>query len=197
VAVHGLLEARLAGPAPLAAGGVPAGPQDVREVLAEEAPGLGMLDDHDAASLVALAARLEDTDVVRAALATPPARRHVERPFLFDVGAGRPLVQGFVDLWLDGEDGRTTIVDWKTNRLAGRAPTAIVDAHYALQRDVYALAALLAGATHVDVVFVFAEAPDAPAVYPIPTARREELQERVAAEIDRAGRAGARTTGED
>ncbi|WP_026912821.1 UvrD-helicase domain-containing protein [Patulibacter minatonensis] len=192
VAVHGLLEARLQGASPPAGSGVPATAEDVRAVLAEEAPGLGVLDPHDAEALVVLAGRLEATDVARRAVATPEERRHVERPFLFDVGAGRPLVQGFVDLWLDEGDGRTTIVDWKTNRLAGRAPTAVVDGHYALQRDVYALAALLAGATHVDVVFVFAEAPDRPAVYAIPAARTDALQERVASEIDRAGREGAR-----
>jgi hypothetical protein len=125
--------------------------------------------------------------VARRALAVPAARRHVERPFLFDVGAGRPLVQGVVDLWFEDEDGATTIVDWKTNRLTGRAPAAVVERHYALQRDVYALAALLAGAPRVEVVFLFAEAPE-DAVARTWTARdADELRDRVAAEIDRAG----------
>jgi hypothetical protein len=161
-------------------------------VLAEEFPGLVALDAHDADALVAMAAGLEATSIARRALTLPPERRHVERPFLFDVGAGRPLVQGIVDLWLTGEDGATTIVDWKTNRLTGRTPRAVVDGHYALQRDVYALAVLLAGAPTVDVVFVFAEAPDDPAIYTLGADRIDDLRDRVAGEIDRAGRAGAR-----
>ncbi|MDO9408136.1 UvrD-helicase domain-containing protein, partial [Patulibacter sp.] len=192
VAVHGLLEARLRGPAPAAATGTAATGDDVRAVLAEEAPGLGALDAHDADALRAMASRLEATAVAVRALALPPGRRHVERPFLFDVGAGRPLVQGVVDLWLDAGDGRTTIADWKTNRLGGRAPRAIVERHYGLQRDVYALAALLAGAERVDVVFVFAEAPEDPIVEWFTAADADVLRDRVAAEIDRAGRVGAR-----
>ena len=188
VAVHGLLEARLAGPAPLAARGVPATTDEVHAVLAEESPGLLTLDPHDADELAALAGRLEVTDLARAALALPPERRHVERPFLFEIGAGRPVVQGVVDLWLERGGGRTTIVDWKTNRLAGRAPRAIVEAHYALQRDVYALAALLAGADQVEVAFVFAEAPADPALFVLTARDADALRDRVAAEVDRAGR---------
>jgi ATP-dependent exoDNAse (exonuclease V) beta subunit len=201
VAVHGLLEARLSGPARLGDGPDAAGatglggpgpreatPDDARRILAEEAPGLGPVDEADARALVAIAARLEATDVARRALALPPARRHVERPFLFDPGAGRPLLQGVVDLWLDEDDGRVTIADWKTNRLQGRSPQAVVDGHYALQRDVYALAALLAGARSVEVQFVFAEAPDEPASAVLTGDDLPALRERVGAEIDRAAR---------
>ncbi|WP_022927633.1 UvrD-helicase domain-containing protein [Patulibacter americanus] len=193
VAVHGLLEARLSGPArpgPAAAGPGARGatPDDARRILAEEAPGLGPVDEADARALVAIAARLEATDVARRALALPPARRHVERPFLFDPGAGRPLLQGVVDLWLDEDDGRVTIADWKTNRLQGRSPQAVVDGHYALQRDVYALAALLSGARGVEVQFVFAEAPDEPASAVLTADDLPALRERVGAEIDRAAR---------
>nr|WP_246851763.1 UvrD-helicase domain-containing protein [Patulibacter sp. SYSU D01012] len=184
VVVHGLLEARLCAPgaAPLP----PATAADVRAVLAEEAPELGAVDDHDAAALIALAARLEATPLARRARTTDPARRHVERPFLFDPGAGRPLVQGVVDLWLEAADGAVAIADWKTNRLAGRSPRGVVEHDYALQRDVYALAALLAGAPTVEVTFVFAEAPDDPVSRVFGAADRDALRARVGAEIDRA-----------
>jgi ATP-dependent exoDNAse (exonuclease V) beta subunit len=197
VAVHGLLETRLSGPArpagpagPAGAGGAAPGatPDDARRILAEEAPGFGPVDEEDARALVAIAARLEATAVARRALALPPQRRHVERPFLFDPGADRPLLQGVVDLWLDEEDGAVTIADWKTNRLQGRSPQAVVDGHYGLQRDVYALAALLSGAPRVEVQFVFAEAPDDPASAVLTAGDLPALRERVGAEIDRAAR---------
>lgn len=84
-----------------------------------------------------------------------------ELPFAFslatEAAAGRSLlVNGIVDVHAVEPD-RTLIVDYKTNRLEGSAPTEIIDADYAVQRLVYALAALRAGAPRVEVAYVFLE----------------------------------------
>ena len=71
-----------------------------------------------------------------------------------------PLVGVFDVIAREGE--RTLIVDYKSDRLEGKDPTALADRAYALQRAAYALAALRAGATEVEVVHCFLERPDAP-----------------------------------
>ena len=53
------------------------------------------------------------------------------------------------------------VLDYKTNSLAEGAPEEIVEADYRLQRLVYALACLRAGADEVEVVYHFLERPDA------------------------------------
>lgn len=184
--VHGLLERRLVGRDPLA-GRRPPTAAEARAVLAEELPDAGPLDDAAASALAETVTRLERTPAARRALATAPDRRHVERDVLFDVGGERPLVQGVVDLWLDEGDGRVTIVDWKTNRLDdGQAPADVVADGYALQCQVYALAALLSGAREVEVGFVFAQAPDDPVVERFDAGDEPRLRAAVADAIDRA-----------
>ncbi len=59
-------------------------------------------------------------------------------------------------------DGRALVVDYKTNRLEETAPADAVDAEYRLQRLVYALASLRAGAEEVEVAYVFLERPGEP-----------------------------------
>ena len=79
---------------------------------------------------------------LRARLADASRVAH-EEPFSFALGD--LLVTGFLDV-LAWEGERALVVDYKTNRLRGREPVAIVEADYAVQRLVYALAALRAGA---------------------------------------------------
>jgi ATP-dependent helicase/nuclease subunit A len=57
-------------------------------------------------------------------------------------------------------DGRALVVDYKTNRLEEASPADVVADEYHLQRLVYALAALRAGAEEVEVAYVFLERPD-------------------------------------
>ncbi|MBF6619748.1 MAG: UvrD-helicase domain-containing protein [Patulibacter sp.] len=180
--VHRLLERRLldpdAGPATSAL---------VREIVAAET-GAADVDDADAAALIAIAASLERTTIARDALARPPEQRHVERPFLLDLDPalpGLPLVHGVIDLWLDHDD-EVTIADWKTNALGGASPDAIVARHYTLQRDVYAVAALLGGARLVELAFVFSEAPDRPVRFAFTQADREGLLRQVVDGVVRA-----------
>ncbi len=206
VVVHRLLELRLLDPA------APPPAADLVRTLVAEEPAAPAIDDADARALIAIADGLARTDLARDALARPPAQRHVERPFLFDPepapadpgapdgpqafgdpAAGEtaagvlPLVHGVIDLWLDDGD-EVTVVDWKTNALGGDDPAATVAAHYGLQRDVYALAALLGGARLATVAFVFSEAPERPVGFTFTQADRESLRRHVAAELRRAQR---------
>jgi PD-(D/E)XK nuclease superfamily len=57
--------------------------------------------------------------------------------------------------------GRALVVDYKTNVLGEGSPDEIVASDYRLQRAVYALACLRAGASEVEVVYAFVERPDA------------------------------------
>ena len=56
--------------------------------------------------------------------------------------------------------GRALVIDYKTNVLDGRAPADVVDAEYHLQRLVYAIVCLRAGADEVEVVHQFLERED-------------------------------------
>jgi ATP-dependent exoDNAse (exonuclease V) beta subunit len=71
------------------------------------------------------------------------------------------LLHGRLDLFRL-VDGQALVVDYKTNRLEEHAPAEVVEAEYRLQRLVYALAALRAGAEDVEVTYVFLERPDEP-----------------------------------
>jgi hypothetical protein len=80
-----------------------------------------------------------------------------ERPFVFEHQG--VLIRGRLDvLWHDRE--RALVVDYKSNALEGREPREIVDSEYGLQRLVYALVCLRAGASDVEVAYQFLEAPN-------------------------------------
>jgi ATP-dependent exoDNAse (exonuclease V) beta subunit len=113
----------------------------------------------DLASLVAafagseLCARLGRADDVR---------REERFAFLLSTGV---LVNGAIDVLTREPGGRMLIVDYKSDRLDGALPEAVVSGGaYRTQRLVYALAALRAGATGVDIVHCFLERPDEPVV---------------------------------
>jgi ATP-dependent helicase/nuclease subunit A len=80
-----------------------------------------------------------------------------ERPFAFEHDG--VLLHGRLDV-LHRENGRTLVVDYKTNLLEGENPHEIVERDYRLQRLVYALACFRAGAEEVEVVYQFLEEPD-------------------------------------
>src|SRR4029078_607307 len=93
-----------------------------------------------------LAARIAGLDGVR-----------VERPFAFEVDD--VLLNGRLDvLWRSGLEA--LVLDYKTNLMDGRAPAAVVEDEYRLQRIVYALACFRAGADHAEVVYQFLESPE-------------------------------------
>ena len=79
-----------------------------------------------------------------------------ERPFIFEHDG--VVLRGRLDvLWREGD--RALVVDYKSNALEGREPAEIIDAEYVLQRLVYALVCLRAGATEVEVAYQFLERP--------------------------------------
>jgi ATP-dependent exoDNAse (exonuclease V) beta subunit len=96
-----------------------------------------------------LAARMRDTGTVM----------H-ELPFAFcedDV-----VLRGSLDICVRDAAGGLLVADLKTTALAGREPEAIVESEYALQRSIYALAALRSGAAAAEIAFCFLGRPDAP-----------------------------------
>jgi ATP-dependent exoDNAse (exonuclease V) beta subunit len=74
--------------------------------------------------------------------------------------AGGALVNGFVDVLAREADDTMLIVDYKSDRLEGAEPEDVVEAGYATQRIVYALAALREGAAEVEVAYCFLERPE-------------------------------------
>jgi ATP-dependent exoDNAse (exonuclease V) beta subunit len=112
------------------------------------------------------------------------ARRRPEHPFAFSLGAGTPLVTGVIDLLCDEADGTVLVVDHKSDRLAPQLATeALVARDYAVQRLLYALAALREGALVVEVAHWFVERPEQPAVARYTLAERATLEERLATRL--------------
>lgn len=132
-------------------------PERVAELLAAEgAPAR----DRDIAALTALVGAFTGAPV-RARLAGAADVRR-EQSFAFTVGEDLPVLHGILDVIAREEGGGAVVVDYKTNRVEGLDLAVVVRDGYALQRDIYALAALRAGAPAVDVVYVFLERPGEP-----------------------------------
>jgi len=152
--VHRLLELHdLTGPPP--------GPDDVREAADEHDV---RLTDAEAETLRAYVAR---------ALATPLMGRvrdadRVRRETTFTIPLDRedpavPMLLGVVDLVAHEAGGTALVVDYKTDRVEeGTDLDAVVAAGYGIQRTIYALAALAAGAERVDVAHLYLDRPQEP-----------------------------------
>jgi ATP-dependent exoDNAse (exonuclease V) beta subunit len=109
-----------------------------------------------------------------------------EVPFVLSVGG--TLIRGSIDLLALRPDGSVLVVDYKTDRLAGRDPAEIVS-RYSIQRDLYALAAAARGAP-VETVYVFLERPHEPVRESFDEAGLEAVRGRVESVLERlaAGR---------
>jgi ATP-dependent exoDNAse (exonuclease V) beta subunit len=79
-----------------------------------------------------------------------------ELPFMLELEGA--VVVGRLDL-VAADGAAAHVVDFKTNRLEGRAPVDLRDADYGLQEAVYALALLRQGYERVEVHFAFLDAP--------------------------------------
>ena len=130
----------------------PAVPADLRDLVPAWYPavsesGVRQIERHVCAYVDStLAARIAGLEGVR-----------VERPFAFEVDD--VLLNGRLDvLWRAGLEA--LVLDYKTNLMDGRAPAAVVEDEYRLQRIVYALACFRAGADDVEVVYQFLESPE-------------------------------------
>ena len=108
-------------------------------------------------------ARLADAFVESPLAARIARARSVHREHAFAVALGDTLLTGVVDV-LAGERGSAQlVVDYKSDALADDTDlAAYVAERYAVQRRVYALAALRAAATRVEVAYAFLERPDEP-----------------------------------
>jgi ATP-dependent exoDNAse (exonuclease V) beta subunit len=119
-----------------------------------------------------LATRVRNADAVRA-----------EVPLLLSVGG--TILRGSIDLLVDREGSPPLVVDYKTDRLGGVNP-ADRAAHYATQRDIYALAVAEArGASEVEVAYVFLERPEDPVLTMFGPTDRDAGRARLAGEIER------------
>ena len=108
-----------------------------------------------------------------------------ERPFAFEHDG--VLLHGRIDvLWRQGT--QALVVDYKTNALGDSSPEEIVEEDYRLQRLVYALACLRAGAEEVEVVYHFVERPDAVVTTTFRRAELPELEAELSEAIERINR---------
>jgi ATP-dependent exoDNAse (exonuclease V) beta subunit len=90
------------------------------------------------------------------------AARELRREEGFSFLLGDALITGVLDAVASERSGRTLIVDYKSDRLEGADPAAVAEREYRVQRLIYALAALRAGAQTVEVVHLFLERPEEP-----------------------------------
>lgn len=118
-----------------------------------------------------------------------------EHPFAFSLAAGEPLLAGVIDVLAEEADGGFLVVDYKTDRVdAEEELAALVEREYDLQRLLYGLAVLRAGAPAVEVVHWFLERPEQPVAVRYVAGERAALEARLAEHLERArGRAFAVT----
>jgi ATP-dependent helicase/nuclease subunit A len=130
----------------------------------------------EATEIGALVERFGSTELCRRLGRATGVRR--EQPFAFTLGD--TLITGTLDV-IAAEPQQELVVDYKTDRLEGADPAVVVEREYRTQRLIYALAALHAGAARVEVVHVFLEAPDRPAVATYESADTAGLERDLAA----------------
>jgi ATP-dependent helicase/nuclease subunit A len=99
---------------------------------------------------------------LRERIASEATRVRAEVPLLLEIGG--TLLRGSIDLLVEREGAPPLVLDYKTDRLEGASPAERAS-HYEVQRSIYALAVAEAlGAPEVEVVYVFLERPDEPAL---------------------------------
>ncbi len=143
------------------------------------------------------AEREEIARLIARALEAPPAARLAtatsvrrEYPFAFALGpaaAGGPLVTGVIDLLAEEPGGGRLVLDYKSDRVGEQEDLeALIERDYGVQRMLYALAVLRDGAERVEVVHWFLGRPQEWLGARYTVADRGELEERLAARIQRA-----------
>jgi ATP-dependent exoDNAse (exonuclease V) beta subunit len=175
--VHELLERLRPTAAPTAA--------DVREVAAAHE---AELTEEDVADLLAMVAAFAASPLTARLAAAREVRR--EHAFAFPLGADAPLVTGVVDVLAREADGTAVVIDYKSDRVGEAGLDDLVEASYGVQRGIYALACLRAGAPAVEVVHVFLERAAEP------VSRRYAAADAAALERDLRARAAGLLAGE-
>jgi RecB family exonuclease len=102
--------------------------------------------------------------------------------FTLEPDGSGPLVRGFVDALAVEADGTHLVVDYKTDRLPeDTTPADYIARNYEIQRLVYGLAALRAGAPRAEVAYCLLERPDEPVTTIYSAADAPELADRLSA----------------
>jgi ATP-dependent exoDNAse (exonuclease V) beta subunit len=145
------------------------------------AAGLDLANGDDEELLAPIRAWL-DSEMLRERIVAPGAASRAEVPLL--LGVSDTTLRGSIDLLVEADGNPPLVVDYKTDRLRGSAPTERA-AKYATQRAIYALAVAEArGVTEVEVAYVFLERPEEPIVERLDSGAmrrgREELAEAIA-----------------
>ncbi len=146
--------------------------------------------------------REEIAALIAAALASEPAARlararrgRTEHPFAFSLSAEQPLVTGVLDLIVEETDGLSLIVDYKSDRLLGGEDLEqLVRRDYAIQRLIYALAAIEDGAHEVEVSHWFLERPSSWVSSRFASHERSHLREQLFARLATAQTKGFAVT---
>jgi len=119
-----------------------------------------------------------------------------EHPFAFSLGDGGALITGVIDLLAREADGGWLVLDYKSDRVDPDADLrALVERDYAIQRELYALAVLRAGAAEVEIVHWFLQRPNEPVGTRYTASRRGQLEELVAARIEHVRARGYSVSG--
>lgn len=137
------------------------------------APGQPVPTAEEASEIDALTAGFAASDLA-ARLGRASDLRREER-FAFPL-AGGVLMTGAFDVLARESPGRMLVVDYKSDRLQGASPATALSGSYAIQRLVYALAAIHAGAAEVEVAHVFLEAPEDPVAARFKAAEADSLE---------------------
>ena len=112
------------------------------------------------------------------------AARQVRREAAFAFVLGDGLLRGFLDVAAVEADGTILIVDYKSDRVADDEDLAAhVERDYAIQRQVYALAALSAGAPAVEVAHCFLRRPEMVLAARYEASERARLEAALAARV--------------
>ncbi len=133
----------------------------------------------EADELAALVRRFADSELCARLGRATQTRREERFAFPLSDDPAQPLVVGAIDVLAREPSGRMLVVDYKSDRLDGGDPAAIVARQYGTQRLVYALAALHAGAETVEIAHCFLERPDEPVSVSFARAEMAELQARL------------------
>jgi ATP-dependent exoDNAse (exonuclease V) beta subunit len=134
----------------------------------------------EADELAVLVRRFADSELCARLGRATQTRREERFAFPLSADPAQPLVVGAIDVLAREPAGRMLVVDYKSDRLDGADPGAIVAGQYATQRLVYALAALHAGAEAVEIAYCFLELPGAPVSATFERAQMAELAARLA-----------------
>jgi ATP-dependent helicase/nuclease subunit A len=152
-----------------------------RAVAVGVGPACADLEPDDRAAVEALVAAWEGSALAARMLAVGSIAH--ELPFAFcedDV-----VLRGSLDICVRDGEGSLLVADLKTTALAGRDPEAVVESEYALQRAIYALAALRSGAPAAEIAFCFLSRPEAPVSRRYTAADAESLAAEVREAIGR------------